>query len=167
MKNLILICSLSLGFFCSESKKFEDAYKETLLLQYLTTANAPQETCESIITNKDLCFKAYHAAVGGTFTETSSAVKTITCQTMIENSAYKNMSGIAQTCAFNCQVIDWKSKTNSGVCTQSTIPALVESSLTGSSVISCLRSCFATTNNQISTEQIPLFLLFNNIQNGE
>ncbi|MBM9592456.1 hypothetical protein JWG41_19910 [Leptospira sp. 201903075] len=167
MKYVILLICLTTTFACSESKKIEDSYKETVLLQYLATPNAPQETCESIITNKDLCFKAYATAVGGTFTETTAAVKTSTCQNMISNSAYKYMSGIAQTCAFNCQVTDWKSKTSSGICAQSTIPALIESSLTSSSAISCLRSCFATTNNQISADQIPLYLLFNNIQNGE
>ncbi|TGL85501.1 hypothetical protein EHQ68_16950 [Leptospira congkakensis] len=166
MKYFILLFGIVLLFSCAESKKFEDSYKETVLLQYLTTPNAPQETCESIITNKDLCFKAYYTAVGGTFTETTSAAKTLTCQTMIAT-VYKDMSRIAQTCAFNCQVTDWKSKTNSGVCVQSTIPILIESSLTSSSAISCLRSCFSSTNNQISVDQIPLYLLFNNIQNGE
>ncbi|TGL38919.1 hypothetical protein [Leptospira perdikensis] len=166
MKHVILLLSVISIISCSEPKKLEDSYKETVLLQYLATPNAPQDTCESIITNKDLCFKAYFTAVGGTFTETTAAVKTLTCQTMI-STVYKNMSGIAQTCAFNCQVTDWKSKTSSGVCAQSTIPALIESSLTSNSAISCLRSCFATTNNQISADQIPLYLLFNNIQNGE
>lgn len=167
MKYWISFLCVTITISCSEPKKFEDSYKETVLLQYLTTPNAPQDTCESIITNKDLCFKAYYTAVGGTFTETTASVKTLTCQGLISNSAYKNMSGIAQTCSFNCQVTDWKSKTDSGLCAQSTIPALIESSLTSSSAISCLRSCFASTNNQISTDQIPLYLLFNNIQNGE
>ncbi|TGK81465.1 hypothetical protein EHQ24_09125 [Leptospira noumeaensis] len=167
MKHFILISCLIFGISCSEPKKFEDSYKETVLLQYLMTANAPQETCESMITNKDLCFKAYATAIGTTFTETTASVKTSTCQTMLSNAAYKNMSGIAQTCAFNCQVTDWKSKTDSGVCTKSTIPALIESSLIGSGVNACLRSCFSSTNNQISADQIPLYLLFNNIQNGD
>ncbi|MBM9548608.1 hypothetical protein JWG40_16400 [Leptospira sp. 201903074] len=166
MKYNILFLGILILFSCAESKKFEDSYKETVLLQYLATPNAPQETCESIITNKDLCFKAYAESVGAPFTETTSSAKTLTCQGMI-NSTYKNMSAIAQTCAFNCQVTDWKSKTSSGLCIQSTIPALIESSLTSSSAISCLRSCFASTNNQISTDQIPLYLLFNIIQNGE
>lgn len=165
MKYSILFFGIVMVFSCAESKKFEDSYKETVLLQYLTTPNAPQETCESMITNKDLCFKAYATAVGGSFTDTPSATKTTTCQGLI-TTTYKNMSGIAQTCSFNCQVTDWKSKTSSGFCAQSTIPALIESSLTSSSVISCLRSCFASTNNQISNDQIPLYLLFNNIQNG-
>ncbi|EOQ96766.1 putative lipoprotein [Leptospira wolbachii serovar Codice str. CDC] len=167
MKYWIFLLCLTITLSCTESKKFEDSYKETVLLQYLLTQNAPQETCESMITNKDLCFKAYAQTVGAPFTETTSNAKTLTCQGLISNSAYKNMSGIAQTCAFNCQVTDWKSKTNSGLCAQSTIPALIESSLTSSTAISCLRSCFASTNNQISADQIPLYLLFNNIQNGE
>ncbi|EMY70641.1 hypothetical protein [Leptospira vanthielii] len=167
MKYWIFLLCVTVTFSCAESKKFEDSYKETILLQYLLTQNAPQETCESMITNKDLCFKAYAQSVGVTFTETTSNVKTLTCQGLISNSAYKDMSGIAQTCAFNCQVTDWKSKTNSGICSQSTISALIESSLTSSTAISCLRSCFASTNNQISTDQIPLYLLFNNIQKGE
>ncbi|PJZ84636.1 hypothetical protein [Leptospira harrisiae] len=165
MKFLAIIFGIVMISSCTESKKFEDSYKETVLLQYLTTPNAPQETCESAITNKDLCFKAYATAAGGSFTDTPAATKTATCQGLI-SSIYKNMSGIAQTCSFNCQVTDWKSKTSSGICAQSTIANLIESSLTSTTVISCLRSCFASTNNQISNDQIPLYLLFNNIQNG-
>ncbi|MCG6144416.1 hypothetical protein [Leptospira bandrabouensis] len=167
MKFWFSILAISFVFSCSEPKKFEDSYKETVLLQYLTTLNAPQETCESMITNKDLCFKAYADSIGATFTNTTAAVKTQTCQGLLTNPLYKDMSGIAQTCAFECQVTDWKTKTNSGICAQSTIPALIESSLTSSSAISCLRSCFASTNNQISNDKIPLYLLFNNIQHGE
>ncbi|MCT8334611.1 hypothetical protein NUH30_13085 [Leptospira sp. 85282-16] len=167
MKFWISFLVISIAFSCSEPKKFEDSYKEAVLLQYLTTKNAPQETCESMITNKDLCFKAYADSIGVSFSNTTAAVKTQTCQDLLLNPLYKDMSGIAQTCAFECQVTDWKTKTNSGICTQSTIPALIESSLTSSSAISCLRSCFASTNNQISNDKIPLYLLFNNIQHGE
>ncbi|MCW7491125.1 hypothetical protein ND861_00520 [Leptospira sp. 2 VSF19] len=167
MKSLIFLLVSTIFISCSEPKKFEDSYKETVLLQYLTTVNAPQETCESMITNKDLCFKAYADSIGATFSNTTASIKTKTCQDLLTNPLYKDMSGIAQTCAFDCQVTDWKTKTNSGICTKSTIPALIESSLTSSSAISCLKSCFASTNNQISNEKIPLYLLFNNIQHGE
>ncbi|XDD46046.1 hypothetical protein AB3N60_15220 [Leptospira sp. WS39.C2] len=159
---LIIFC-----FSCSEGKKFEDSYKDTVLLQYLVTPNAPQETCESMITNKDLCFQAYYTSVGGSFTATSATVKTQTCQSLITSPLYKNMSSIAQTCAFNCQVNDWKTKTNAGTCAQLSFSALIEASISSPTAISCLRSCFSVTNNQISNDQLPLYLLFNIIQDGD
>ena len=167
MKYLPFIFLISIFFYCSEGKKYEDSYKETLLLQYLATPNAPQATCETMITNKDLCFQAYYTSVGGSFTATSATVKTQTCQGLITSPLYKNMSGIAQTCSFNCQSSDWKTKTDVGTCAQLTITALIEASISSPSTISCLRSCFATTNNQIANDQIPLYLLFNIIQDGD
>ncbi|MGV3666943.1 MAG: hypothetical protein ACO1NV_12480 [Leptospira bouyouniensis] len=167
MKFLPLILLVFIFSFCSEGKNSEDSYKDTLLLQYLVTPNAPQETCESMITNKDLCFQAYYTSVGGSFTATSATVKTQTCQGLITSPLYKNMSSIAQTCSFNCQSNDWKTKTNVGTCGQLTFAGLIEASITSPTAIACLRSCFATTNNQISNDQIPLYFLFNIIQDGD
>ncbi|MCW7496711.1 hypothetical protein ND860_09260 [Leptospira levettii] len=167
MKGLSILVAIFIFINCAEDKKFEDSYKETVLLQYLTTPNAPQETCESMITNKDLCFQAYYTSIGGSFTATSATVKTQTCQGLITSPLYKNLSSIAQTCSFNCQSTDWKTKTNAGTCGQLSFTALIEASITSPTATACLRSCFATTNKQISNDQIPLYFLFNNIQDGD
>lgn len=167
MRSIVSLLLILFLVSCEEGKKFEDTYNQALLLQYLVTPNNPQESCESIITNKDLCFQSYYQATGGSFTATSASVKTQTCQGLITSALYSNMSSIAQTCSFNCQASDWKIKTDLGTCRESTPTALVEASINNPSVVSCLRSCFATTNNQISNEQIPSYLFFNIIQEGE
>ncbi|TGM02452.1 hypothetical protein [Leptospira jelokensis] len=167
MRSIVSVLLVFCLFSCEEGKKFEDTYNQALILQYLVTPNNPQESCESIITNKDLCFQSYYQATGGSFTATTASVKTQTCQGLISSALYRNMSSIAQTCSFNCQASDWKTKTDAGTCRESTPTALVEASVNNPSVISCLRSCFATTNNQISNEQIPSYLFFNIIQEGE
>lgn len=167
MKHISFVFILLFIFGCSEGKKFEDSYNESLLLQYLLTPNAPQSTCESMLTNKDLCFQAYYTSVGGSFTPSSAADKTQTCQSLITSPLYNNLSSIAKTCSFQCQSTDWKTKTDAGTCGQLTLEGLINASISSPTAIACLRSCFAVTNNQITNDQIPLYFLFNIIQEGD